>query len=304
MSEREPLRGGSRLPAWLTKRLPTDGRAEEVSRLLAGLGLETVCTQAHCPNQAECFGRRTATFLILGDRCTRDCRFCAIRSAVTPPPPRAEEPDAVAEACEKLKLRHVVITSVARDDLPDGGAGHFARTVEAVRSRLPEAIIEVLTPDFGGDAAAVDTVLAAGCDVFNHNVETVPRLYPQVRPQADYRRSLYVLDHAKRPAAGGGRQGADRRTCTKSGLMVGLGETPREVRQVMGDLRRVECDMLTIGQYLAPSPRHAAVARYVEPDEFAVWEQEAREMGFAAVAAGPFVRSSYHAETIFQNRRQ
>ena len=304
MSEGKKSRGGSRLPAWLTKRLPADGRAEEVSRTLAGLGLETVCTQAHCPNQAECFGRRTATFLILGDRCTRDCRFCAIRSAATPDRPRAEEPDAVAEACDRLKLRHVVITSVARDDLPDGGAGHFARTVEAVRSRLPEAIIEVLTPDFGGDAAAVDTVLAAGCDVFNHNVETVPRLYPRVRPQADYRRSLYVLDHAKRTAAGGGRQGVDRRTYTKSGLMVGLGETPQEVRQVMGDLRRVGCDMLTIGQYLAPSPRHAVVAKYVEPDEFAAWEQEAREMGFAAVAAGPFVRSSYHAETVFQNRRQ
>jgi len=297
MSEGKPSRGGSRLPAWLTKRLPADGRAEEVSRMLAGLGVQTVCTQAHCPNQAECFGRRTATFLILGDRCTRNCRFCAIRSAAQPTPPRAEEPDAVAEACEKLELRHVVITSVARDDLPDGGAWHFARTVQAVRSRLPEAVLEVLTPDFGGDVAAVDTVLAAGCDVFNHNVETVPRLYPQVRPEAGYRRSLYVLDHAKRTAA-------DRQTCTKSGLMVGLGETPQEVRQVMGDLRRVGCDMLTIGQYLAPSPRHAAVVRYVEPDEFAVWEQEGREMGFAAVAAGPFVRSSYHAESIFQNRRR
>jgi len=287
-----------RFPPWLKKRLPTGGEAAAVARMLADLGLATVCSGAHCPNLPECYARGTATFLILGDSCTRSCRFCAIPKG-PPGPPRDEEPEAVAEACARLKLKHVVITSVTRDDLPDGGAGHFARTIRAVRARLSETVIEVLTPDFRGDLSALDAVLAAGPDIFNHNVETVPRLYPAVRPEADYRRSLEVLSHAGkwRVAVGGPR------LYTKSGLMVGLGEAPDEVVATMRDLRAARCDILTIGQYLAPSAAHLAVARFVEPSEFAAWEAEGRTLGFAAVAAGPFVRSSYQAESVFRGRR-
>jgi len=286
-----------RFPPWLKKRIPTAGQAAEVGRLLAELHLATVCSSARCPNLAECFARGTATFLILGDSCTRSCRFCAVKKA-PPGPLRDEEPEAVAEACGRLALRHVVITSVTRDDLPDGGAGHFARTIRAVRRRLPKAVIEVLTPDFQGSTAAVETVLAARPDIFNHNVETVQRLYPTVRPEADYRRSLDVLAYAKRRAVEG-----NLALHTKSGLMVGLGETADEVRECLADLRRAGCDMLTIGQYLAPSPEHVPVARFVDPDEFAAWEAEARAMGFKAVAAGPFVRSSYQAEQVFEPMR-
>jgi lipoyl synthase len=200
----------------------------------------------------------------------------------------------VAEACARLSLRHVVITSVTRDDLPDGGAGHFARTIRAVRGRLPQAVIEVLVPDFRGDTAAIDMVIAAGPDVFNHNIETVPRLYANVRPEADYRRSLKVLAYARRA------EGDGRRFLTKSGLMVGLGETDGEVLAVMKDLRAAGCDLLTIGQYLAPSVAHRAVARFVEPEKFGVWEKEARSLGFAAASAGPFVRSSYQADGVYQ----
>jgi lipoic acid synthetase len=289
-----PLR---RLPRWLTKRLDGGARAQEVRKLLADLGLKTVCAGAHCQNLPECYARRTATFLILGEQCTRSCAFCAIGHADRPAPPRAAEPEAVAEAARRLNLRHVVITSVTRDDLPDGGAKHFARTVRAVKRRLPEAVVEVLTPDFQGSRAAIDTVLAAGCDIFNHNVETVPRLYARVRPQADYARSLAVLAWAGRSDAA-----TAPRRFTKSGLMVGLGETAEEIRQVLRDLRQAGCDMLTIGQYLAPSPHHAPVERFVEPEAFAAWEAEARAMGFAAVAAGPFVRSSYHAEGLFRDQ--
>jgi lipoic acid synthetase len=244
---------------------------------------------------------------------------------------RPDEPEAVAEAAARLHLRHVVITSVTRDDLGDGGAGHFARTIRAVRGRLPAAVIEVLTPDFKGDTAAIDAVLDARPHIFNHNVETVPRLYSAVRPEADYRRSLAVLAHAKAwyptgdpsrqvarpacPAVGNGGAAPPRpdkpavphplskpAVHTKSGLMVGLGETAGEVRACLSDLRAAGCDIVTIGQYLAPSPAHHAVARFVEPAEFAAWEAEARAMGFAAVAAGPFVRSSYQAESVFASR--
>jgi lipoic acid synthetase len=283
-------------PAWLRKRVPTGEEAARVRSLLAQLHLETVCSQARCPNLPECFARGTATFLILGSTCTRSCRFCAIASA-PPGPPRPEEPEAVAEACAALALRHVVVTSVTRDDLPDGGAAHFALTIRAIRVRLPGAVIEVLTPDFQGDLAAVDAVLEAGPDIFNHNVETVPRLYPTVRPQADYRRSLAVLAHAKRRLAAGSHN-----LYTKSGLMVGLGEKSEEVSAVLRDLRGAGCDILTIGQYLAPSPEHHPVVRFVEPAEFEAWEAEARRLGFAAVAAGPFVRSSYQAESVFRGR--
>jgi len=289
----ESQAGGGRFPAWIRRRLSASGKASQTERLLEDLHLATVCSGAHCPNQAECFASGTATFLILGRTCTRDCRFCAIVSA-DPGPLRPDEPQAVAEAAARMRLRYVVVTSVTRDDLPDGGAGHFAGTVLAVRRRLPGARIEVLTPDFRGSTAAVDAVLAARPDVFNHNVETVPRLYPTVRPQADYLRSLSVLSHAGRASREMGLA-----MLTKSGLMVGLGETDEEVVQVMRDLRAVGCDILTVGQYLAPSPGHAPVARFVEPAQFDAWRKEAMGMGFSAVAAGPFVRSSYHAEDVF-----
>ncbi|MBM4017765.1 MAG: lipoyl synthase [Planctomycetes bacterium] len=310
-------------PPWLRKRISARGEAEAVRRLLAELGLATVCSGARCPNLPECFARGTATFLILGSSCTRSCRFCAIEKR-PPGPPRGDEPEAVAEASARLNLRHVVITSVTRDDLADGGAGHFARTIRAVRARLPQAAIEVLTPDFRGDEAAIDAVLLARPDIFNHNVETVPRLYPSVRPEADYRRSLGVLAHAKawasrqagpeaRSAAGGTPAGAAAAAGhgtagpatvfhTKSGLMLGLGETPDEVRAVLGDLRGAGCDIVTIGQYLSPSPAHQPAARFAAPEEFAAWQAEARALGFAAVASGPFVRSSYQAESVFAGR--
>ena len=280
-------------PPWLRKRVPSRGEAAAVRTLLAELDLETVCASAHCPNLPECFARGTATFMILGDACTRSCRFCAVPTGPSGPP-RREEPDAVAEAAARMRLRHVVVTSVTRDDLPDGGAGHFARTIRTLRERLPEAVVEVLVPDFRGDETAVRTVCDAGPDVFNHNIETVPRLYDTVRPEADYRQSLAVLAMAARLA-----DGRDRPRRTKSGLMVGLGETPEEVTAVLADLREAGCGMLTIGQYLAPSKQHVPVERFVEPAAFEAWEAEARALGFAAVAAGPFVRSSYRAEEVF-----
>jgi lipoic acid synthetase len=302
MANEPAKKRANRFPPWLRKRIPTGEEAARVRGMLAELGLATVCSRAHCPNLPECYARGTATFLILGATCTRSCRFCAIEKAV-PGPPRDDEPQAVAEACARLALRHVVITSVTRDDLADGGAGHFARTIRAVRQRLPKTIIEVLTPDFQGRTDAIDAVLDARPDIFNHNVETVPRLYPTVRPEADYRRSLDVLAYAKRVGA---RHAAPLQQAiyTKSGLMVGLGETADEVRAVLGDLRAAGCDILTIGQYLAPSAAHLAVARFVEPAEFAAWEAEARALGFAAVASGPFVRSSYQAESVFLGRSQ
>jgi len=283
-----------RFPPWIRKRAGTSAEAARVRRLLADLGLATVCSSAHCPNQSECYARGTATFLILGSVCTRSCRFCAIRRA-NPGPLREDEPETVAEAAARLGLAHVVVTSVTRDDLGDGGAGHFARTIRAIRMRLPRAVIEVLTPDFQGSREALQTVLAARPDVFNHNVETVPRLYAAVRPEADYGRSLEVLRYAAERAPQEGLK-----IWTKSGLMVGLGETDGEIRAVLADLRRAGCEIVTMGQYLAPSPAHAPVARFVEPQRFAAWEAEARAMGFRAAAAGPFVRSSYRAERVFQ----
>ena len=291
-----PTNPPRRLPPWIKKRLSATGTAEQVRRMLDGLGLQTVCENAHCPNQSECYARQTATFLILGHRCTRNCRYCAVESAAPSGPPDPNEPNAVAEACARLALRHVVITSVTRDDLADGGAEHFAQTIRAVRDRLGEAIIEVLTPDFQGSKAAVDTVLAAGPDVFNHNLETVERLFPQVRPQANYRRSLEVLAYVRQAAADRGLK-----LHTKSGLMVGLGETDEEVAGAMADLRAAGCEILTIGQYLAPSDSHVPVARFVEPAQFDRWQAHARQLGFAAAASGPFVRSSYQAQGLFES---
>jgi len=277
----------ARLPRWLRRPLPGAGAAPALERLLRDLSLDTVCRAARCPNRGECFSAGTATFLILGATCTRGCRFCAIEPG-RPQPPRDDEPDAVAVAAGRLGLRHVVVTSVARDDLPDGGAAHFARTIHSVRARLPRSTVEVLIPDFGGDQTALDAVLAARPDVLNHNVETVARLHPLVRPRADCARSLRVLARA---AASG--------VCTKSGLMLGLGERDEEVRRLLVDLRTAGVRLLTIGQYLAPSPRHMPAARYAAPEEFNRWKSLALEMGFAAVAAGPFVRSSYRADRLY-----
>lgn len=279
-------------PAWLKKRLPRAAPLRSMEDLLRGHGLHTVCENARCPNKGECFERGTATFLILGDVCTRDCRFCAISSG-RPGPVDPAEPEKVAAAAALLGLRHVVVTSVTRDDLPDGGAGHFAATIRALRQRLPgETTVEVLVPDFLGSRDALDTVLAERPDVFNHNVETVPRLYPHVRPQADYGRSLDVLGYAARVVGG----------VVKSGAMVGLGESDDEVRGVMKDLHAVGVQMLTLGQYLRPSLRHLPVVEYVPPDVFAEYRAAGEQLGLVMEAA-PFVRSSYRAEESLRRLR-
>ena len=275
-----------RKPPWLIKRLPPTAAISEVRSLLRQQSLHTVCENAKCPNLGECFSRRTATFLILGDVCTRHCRYCAIASG-RPAPLDPEEPERVAETAANLGLRHVVVTSVTRDDLPDGGAGHFAATIRAIRGRCPSATIEVLIPDFGGSQADLQTVLEARPDVLNHNVETVPRLFPTVRPQGDYVRSLELLSRAKEGLPGG---------FTKSGLMVGIGETEEEVTGVMRDLRAVGCDIFTVGQYLRPSKAHLEVEKYYRPEAFDRMKTEGEAMGFLLVASGPFVRSSYNAD--------
>jgi len=258
--------------------------------LLRAGGLHTVCEEARCPNLGECFSRGTATFMLLGDRCTRRCGYCSIATA-RPLPVDPDEPRRVAEAAARLSLRHVVLTSVNRDDLPDRGAAHFASTIRAIRRVLPGAGVEVLTPDFGGDEAALATVLDAAPSVFNHNIETVPRLFPRLRPQGRYRRSLDMLAAARslRPAQ-----------VTKSGLMVGLGEDDEEIEAVLADLRAVGVDIVTLGQYLRPSRDHEPVRRYVSPGAFRALEARARSLGFPTVYAGVFVRSSFHAEEVFR----
>lgn len=279
--------GKKAFPPWIKKRIPAGGAGERVRGLLSRLRLATVCQSARCPNQCECFARGTAAFMILGSACTRSCGFCAVaHGACLPPDP--SEPARVAEAAAALALSYVVVTSVTRDDLPDGGAEQFRQTVLALAEALP-CRVEVLTPDFQGDRAAIERVASAHPHVYNHNVETAPRLYAEVRPQADYRRSLALLRRVK-----------DRHPelRTKSGLMVGLGETLAEVLAVLGDLREAGCEMVTIGQYLQPSPRNLPVREFVTPEQFALYEVQARAMGFAAVASGPFVRSSYHAEAM------
>ncbi len=277
--------GRRRLPAWLKRDLPRGNENFFTQHLLRELRLETVCENARCPNRPECYSRRTATFMILGNVCTRPCGFCSVPRG-TPEALEDDEPARVAEAAARLGLRHVVITSVTRDDLPDGGAEHFRRCVEAVRVRTGAAV-EVLTPDFLGDPAAIDCVLEARPDVYNHNVETVPRLYHKVRGRADYRRSLDLLARVK---------GRAPEIVTKSGLMLGLGETTDELLEVFADLRDAGCDTLTLGQYLAPTLKHIPVKRYVPPEEFDALAKLARSLGFAQVVAGPFVRSSYHAD--------
>lgn len=280
----------SHFPEWLHKKLPSGGKMYATEKILERYGLNTICESALCPNQGECLAAGTATFLILGDRCTRNCRFCAVTKG-TPEPPDPDEPERLAEAAAALKLRHVVVTSVTRDDLPDGGAGHFAATLDALHRRLPAATTEVLTPDFQGNLEAIDTVIEARPDVYNHNIETVQRLYPVVRPRADYRRSLELLKHVKEKEPG---------IYTKSGLMVGLGEDFDEVVAVMQDLRSVGCDVLTIGQYLQPSKDHLPVGRFVPPEEFALYKEKALKLGFVYVESGPFVRSSYHAHKLWE----
>ncbi len=281
----EPLR----LPPWIRVRVPARGPAAAVTDLLSRGALHTVCQGAHCPNQPECFNRGTATFMILGDICTRDCRFCAV-TAGRPQPSDPGEPERVADAAARLGLKHVVVTSVTRDDLPDGGAGLFAGTIRAIRARLPKAAIEVLVPDFLGRETDLTTVLAARPDVFNHNLETVRRLQREIRPAADYDRSLAVLRFAA---------AAVPWPAVKSGLMVGLGETDDELREAIADLRQAGCDLLTIGQYLAPSRQHAPVQRYVPPETFTEYARYATGLGFRGVASGPMVRSSYHAGRLF-----
>jgi lipoic acid synthetase len=278
-----------RLAPWLKKRLPSGEEVQRVRSLVEGLDLHTVCQSARCPNLNECWSRRAATFMILGDLCTRTCRFCTVPKG-HPLPPDAEEPERVGEAAERLGLRHVVVTSVDRDDLPDQGAGHFARTIAAVRRRLPEAVVEILTPDFRGEVVPIDIAADAGPDIYNHNLETVPRLYRRVRPGAVYARSLALLERVKT---------RHPEQFTKSGLMLGLGETPEELESVFRDLRAVGVDILTLGQYLRPSLAQLPVERFVPPDEFAALGERARVIGFLSVASAPFVRSSYNAGEVY-----
>lgn len=272
-------------PPWLRVRLPAGGAYREVNSLLDNLGLHTVCEEAQCPNKGECFHSGTATFLILGDVCTRRCRFCAVAKG-TPQPLDWGEPERVARAVEALGLKYAVITSVTRDDVSDGGAAVFAETIRAIRRRVPSCKVEVLVPDFQGSDAALQAVIDAGPDVLNHNLETVPRLYAVARPGADYDRSLRLLRRAREMAPG---------LLTKTGLMLGLGETLDEVRAVMADLVRIGCDLLTLGQYLQPSRAHLPVERWVPPEEFAALARQGMDMGLKHVEAGPLVRSSYHA---------
>lgn len=273
-------------PKWLRRPLSQGGGFAATCNTVADLGLHTVCQEAVCPNRAECYGRGTATFLLLGPHCTRNCGFCAVDHQA-PSPVDPDEPDRVARAVAKLGLEFCVLTMVTRDDLPDGGAAHVAQTMAAINRHCPGVGVEVLASDLGGDEQALAALLAEGPLVFNHNLETAPRLYSQVRPQADYRRSLRMLEAAREIAP---------QAVTKSGLMLGLGEKTEEVLQVLDDLRGAGCQSLTLGQYLAPSPRHYPVVRYVPPEEFDELGRQALDRGFRAVASAPLVRSSYQAQ--------
>ena len=279
-------------PPWLKRRALTAETWQQMKQMLDRLALATICEEADCPNVGECFRQGTATFLILGRTCTRNCRFCAVRHG-RPDPVDPDEPRHLVDAVQQLGLRHVVITSVTRDDLADGGAAHFAACIEALHANTP-ASVEVLIPDFGGREAPLRAVLAAGPEVLGHNVEVVPRLYPLIRPAADYRRSLRVLERAKRIRPS---------VYCKSGLMVGVGEREEEVIQVLRDLRDVHCDFVTIGQYLSPSQLHYPVAEYVEPQTFERYARVAQELGFSGVSCGPFVRSSYRAAQMLDRAR-
>jgi lipoic acid synthetase len=280
-----------RLPAWMRRELPRGNADHFTARLLDELGLATVCDHARCPNRAECYSQLTATFMILGETCTRPCGFCSV-SRGRPQPPSEDEPQRLAEAVTRLGLKHVVITSVTRDDLADGGADHFYKCVEAVRARSA-ATVELLTPDFVENRAAVERVIEAQPDVFNHNTETVPRLYRRVRgPKSDYRWTLHLLEYVKRQ---------DPSIKTKSGLMLGLGESEDELLDVLADLREYGVDFLTLGQYLQPGPQYLPVVEYIRPERFDQLGELARQLGFTKVASGPFVRSSYHARDMAES---
>jgi len=272
-------------PEWMKIRSQTVENNVMVEGLLKNRGLNTVCEQANCPNINECYSKKTVTFMILGNMCTRNCTFCTVQKGV-PSVVSDDEPALIAQSVLELNLKHVVITSVTRDDLPDGGAGHFAKVIKAVREAAKNVTIEVLIPDFKGDISALETVVNAKPDVINHNIETVPSLYPAVRPMAIYKRSIDLLYNVKK---------LDSSISTKSGIMVGLGETEQEMEEVFKDLREVSCDFLTVGQYLAPSKNHHPVIEYIHPDIFEKYKQTAYSIGFSHVESGPFVRSSYHA---------
>ncbi|MDY6793549.1 MAG: lipoyl synthase [Thermodesulfobacteriota bacterium] len=279
-------------PPWLKRHLPTGPDYEQIKALITKGGLHTVCQEAKCPNIWECFSKHTATFMILGSRCTRNCRFCAVAHGPADEPD-PKEPVRVANAARKMGLNYVVITSVTRDDLPDGGAVFFSQTLQEIRKQIPDALIEILIPDFQGNQHALKTVLKARPDVLNHNIETVPRLYSTVRPEANYQRSLELLQQTRQ---------YDPSIPTKSGLMLGLGEQPEEITGTLEDLFNTGCRILTLGQYLQPSKQHLQVERFVSPEEFDNWKKTALEIGFSQVAGGPFVRSSYHAKELFQNQ--
>jgi lipoic acid synthetase len=282
-------------PEWLRVKAPQWERVGKVKEILQDLGLNTVCEEASCPNIGECFHAGTATFLIMGPACTRACPYCDIDFEKKPKPLDPTEPHRLAEAVRRMKLNHVVITSVNRDDLPDGGASQFRRCIETVRAISPQTTIEVLIPDLCGNWAALEEIIQAKPEVLNHNTETVPRLYRRVRPQGEYQRSLQLLQRTRELAPW---------IYTKSGLMAGLGETDAEVEEVMRDLWRVDCDILTIGQYLQPSNKHLAVNDFVSPDRFAAWQKLGESLGFLQVVASPLTRSSYHAEQVRELMRR
>ena len=288
--EGQPLRK----PAWIRVKAPTSREYGETRDMMRRNNLHTVCEEAACPNIGECWSRKHATVMILGEICTRACAFCNVKTG-RPGAVDADEPDHLANAVRGMGFKHMVITSVDRDDLADGGAGQFVRCIERIRETAPETTIEVLTPDFRGKDGAMEALVRARPDVYNHNLETVPRLYPTIRPGARYFNSLRLLSDVKR---------LDPRMFTKSGIMVGLGEERSEIMQVMDDLRAADVDFLTIGQYLQPTPRHAPVQRFVTPDEFEDYRRLARAKGFLMVAASPLTRSSYHADKDFEELRQ
>ena len=277
-------------PPWLKKRIPPFQDLQKVKSILDETNLHTVCEEARCPNLGECFAKWTSTFLILGKICTRNCGFCAVEHGV-PAPPDEAEPEKVAQAVRKMGLQYVVITSVTRDDLLDGGASLFAKTIQTIRTLDSNTKVEVLIPDFQGDPSPLEVVLKERPDVLNHNIETVSRLYPEVRPQADYERSLHLLKRSKE---------SHPNVLTKSGFMLGLEENREEVLELLRDLREAGCDLLTIGQYLQPRPDRLPVVRFIPPEEFEEYKTIGEEMGFGAVASGPFVRSSFHAFEMFK----
>ncbi|EIW26138.1 lipoyl synthase [Pelosinus fermentans] len=272
-------------PAWLVVPAPNQDDLAQMQSMLNAGNLHTVCESANCPNIGECFSQKTCTFMILGNICTRNCRFCAVEHGQLPLPVDREEPKAVALSAKQLNLAYVVVTSVTRDDLPDGGAGHFAKTIQEIRQELPSAKVEVLIPDLLGQFASLRQIIDAGPEVISHNIETVPRLYKDVRPQAIYERSLQLL---KRVSTSG-------KNIAKAGIMLGLGEGHDEVLQTMVDIKAAGCQFLTIGQYLRPSAQHHPIMEYIHPTAFKMWEEKAYEIGFSQVVSGPMVRSSYHA---------